>query len=310
MPRYAPRPARRTPRLVPAVSLLVLLGACADPSTLPGSGPGSSSPAPSGSDLSVAARLVGSWTVQDSTSSHDGAVLQFNGTYGTVWRECGTADYAVIVGPSGSVRAHLQGGAGECDLDEGVPWLAAAARVVPEADSMLVEDAAGTRLATLRPGGEPMKHDDIDPSLAADPELTDELEAMLSARVMDLPDGLRPATISQVTAGRWYPDRHAPSAPEGSWLELDADGTWSGSDGCNGQGSVWLLEASGWFRTGSWAQTAIGCSGIDVGGALSEGVALAVDEEGALVALDETGTPAARFVRDLADSVPDATLEL
>lgn len=305
-----PRPARRPPRLVPALSLLLLFGACAAPVSLPpGDRSAATTPAPSGSDLSIAASLVGTWTVRDVAPAYDGAVLQFDGVYGTLWRECGTADHAIIVGPTGAVRVQLQGGAGECDLEEGVPWLTAAARLIVDEDTMVVQDASGTRLATLLPGGTPPERDDIDPSLATDPVLTDDLEANLRGVIIDLPTGLRPATMEQATAGRWYPDRHAPSAPEGSWLELAADGTWSGSDGCNGQGSVWLLEPSGWFRSGAWAQTAVGCPGVDIGSALSDAEALAVDGDGALVALDAKGVPTARYVRDVADSVADPSLE-
>ena len=301
------RPRARRPRvqsrLLRVFALFALLGACADPALLPpGSGPGTRA-----TPLPLAARAVGTWTVHDVSAPFEGAVLQIDGSYATLWRECGTLDYAALVGPTGRLRVRLQGGGGVCDVDAGLPWLEAATRLDADGERLVLEGADGTRLATLEHGDTPPVHESIAPELADDPILTDEIEATLTAPAIEVPAGLTPAAEDAVT-GRWYPDRHSPADPDAAWLELRADGTWAGSDGCNGQGSVWLLEPSGWFRTGTWAQTEIGCGGVDVGRALASSVALAFDIDGALVALDEGGTTTGRFVRDLSDSLADPSI--
>jgi hypothetical protein len=51
-------------------------------------------------------------------------------------------------------------------------------------------------------------------------------------------------------------------------MQIVPDGSWNGSDGCNGKGGRWIAgpPARGWP---SRAQTLIGCDGADVGGWLS-----------------------------------------
>lgn len=290
-------------RLVALTALLPLLTGCLSESPGPAA-TGSPSPA-----QPVAAALVGAWTVRDVPDPDDGAVVLFDGERLGVWRTCGVHEFGAIVGSDGALRTSLQGGYADCDVDSGLSWVDAATRIAAQGDDLELQGPDGVRLATLERGGTPKVPESVDPSVAETPVLTDELAARLTAPPLDLPDGLTPVTEAQLTGARWFPARHAPSAPEGSWVEFDPAGTWRGSDGCNGQGSVWLLEASGWFRAAGFAQTAIGCSGVAVGSQLTSSAALAVNADGMLVALTPDGTEAGRFVRDIRDSKPDPALE-
>lgn len=295
-------------RAVALAVLLSLLPGCLAESPDP---PGAASPTPRPPALPVAAALVGAWTVRDVPDpDDDGAVVLFDGERISVWRTCGVHEFGAIVGPSGTLRTSLQGGIADCDLDAGLSWIDDADRLVTVDDRLELHGPDDERLATLERGGTPKIPDSVDASVAKTPALSDELAERLNSSPLTLPDGLAPVTEAQLIAKRWFPARHAPSAPKASWIEFDESGTWQGSDGCNGLGSVWLLEASGWFRAAGFAQTAIGCAGVDVGNHLTGAAALAIDSDGALVALAADGSETGRFVQDIRDSEPDPSLEI
>ena len=107
-----------------------------------------------------------------------------------------------------------------------------------------------------------------------------------------LPDGMVPPTPEQLTSGRWVPasgSANEPGSPDQSYAEFVSSGSWSGSDGCNGQGGSWSLDS----QTGEWLasagpQTLIGCDNVDVAGILTSARTVAI-EEGQLVFYDAKG---------------------
>ena len=74
--------------------------------------------------------------------------------------------------------------------------------------------------------------------------------------------------------GRWDPiPTAAPTAR--TWgtrpfLEFATDGTWEGSDGCNGYSGRWSIDAAGDFASTQLPSTLLGCEPIEVGGWVRE----------------------------------------
>ena len=85
-----------------------------------------------------------------------------------------------------------------------------------------------------------------------------------------LPEGMVPPTPEQLTSGRWVPagsGSNEPGWPDEPYAQFVSSGSWSGSDGCNGQGGSWSLDS----QTGEWLasagpQTLIGCNNVDIAG--------------------------------------------
>ena len=157
---------------------------------------------------------------------------------------------------------------------------------------MLV-DRAGRTLARLVPGGRPKVDADTAKSEGEPPVVTDELRRLLGPAA-PLPAGLRPASAAEL-AGRWVPAEGPGSrAPTRPYAELKADGSWSGSDGCNGQGGRWVAGAAGAFLAVAGAQTLIGCEGANMAGWLSDAARAGFAGE-QLVLLDRSGKEIARL---------------
>lgn len=86
-----------------------------------------------------------------------------------------------------------------------------------------------------------------------------------------------PARAALVDVQWLVPDR-SPVFP--SYVVFLSDGTWQGSDGCNGLGGTWALDGDGTFSTTRGAQTLVGCDNSDVGSWMGDAsrLALAPDE--------------------------------
>ncbi|MEJ8278582.1 hypothetical protein [Pseudonocardia spirodelae] len=110
--------------------------------------------------------------------------------------------------------------------------------------------------------------------------------------------GPRAAAAADLTGVRWLP---ADGAAGGrAYAEFAPDGTWTGSDGCNGQGGTWSLDADGTFTATANPSTLIGCENVPVAQWVSSAVRVAVD--GGDLLLQRTSAPAgavgaARLVR-------------
>jgi hypothetical protein len=75
-----------------------------------------------------------------------------------------------------------------------------------------------------------------------------------------------------------------------------SDGSWSGSDGCNGQGGRWRLGTGGDLVTTTGPSTQIGCAGVPVGGWMARARQAGLAGK-TLVLLDGTGHEIGRLVR-------------
>lgn len=66
--------------------------------------------------------------------------------------------------------------------------------------------------------------------------------------------------------GRWVPVSGAGAgSPRPPFIEFRADGRWTGSDGCNGQGGRWTLGRDGALHATANPSTMMACDGEPVG---------------------------------------------
>lgn len=209
---------------------------------------------------------------------------------------CGAASGRWRADPDGRFVAGIDVGdaAGPCPDDAqpapGAPeWLADAAGFALDGPDRLLLDRAGAETARLRPAPPSTGSGGVDP---ARPPTEDERRALGRAAPVPLP--LRPAPHPDLV-GRWAPVDHPGS--DGPFVELAVDGTWTGSDGCNGTAGTWVAGPDGGFlASASGVSTLIACDGVDVGSVVFA-ARRAAFEGPLLVLLDVGGAPLGRFQR-------------
>ncbi|HZB48415.1 MAG TPA: hypothetical protein VE547_04925 [Mycobacteriales bacterium] len=241
------------------------------------------------------AALVGLWEVTGAEGEEAGAILRLADLRLSIWRDCGVLDGGWRADPAGLFLGGVTSWNDSCDLapDPQPAWLARVSGYRVTGTHRLLLDAEGATVARLVPGKRPAPRNDIADSESAPPVVTAELRAALAAPA-PLPAGLRAATAAEL-ARRWVPaaadDSDRPDAP---FAQLRTDGTWTGSDGCNGTGGRWIAGAGGALLVLGGVQTAIGCDNVRVGGWLSDAsrAGFAGDR---LVLLDRTGAEVARL---------------
>ena len=167
-------------------------------------------------------------------------------------------------------------------------WLGAAGGFRFDGADAVLLDRAGAELVRLAPA-EPAPG-----SGTVDPARPGTGRAVAAGPVPPAPDGSTPAGPDALT-GSW-------SAGAGAGVEFAADGTWSGTDGCNGTGGSWTAGPDGGvLATAATVQTLIACDGpgaqLDVGASLAAARAAAVDPSGGLLLLDSGGAVLLRLGR-------------
>ncbi|HLU56054.1 MAG TPA: META domain-containing protein [Pseudonocardia sp.] len=94
--------------------------------------------------------------------------------------------------------------------------------------------------------------------------------------------------------GRWLP---ADGAAAGrAFVEFAADGTWTGSDGCNRTRGTWELGPDGGFAATAGPSTMIGCENVPIARWLAD-AARAEFDGATLVLRDAGGAETGRLVR-------------
>lgn len=271
-------------------AVILLLAACGTGTVPDPAGSGGSATSTPGDPLD----LVWLWTVREAAGEEPGAIIRLAGSL-SLWRTCGHLDGSWRAAPEGLFLSDVAGGSGACyhGPDSVPPWLRQAAGHRADGPDRLLVDRDGRAVARLVPGGRPKVDADTAPSGGEPPVLTDELRRMLSAAA-PLPDGLQPAAATDLV-GRWVrSDGTGAGAPRPPFVQFTADGRWTGSDGCNGQGGRWVAGRAGSFLAVAGPQTLIGCAGADIGGWLS-GTARAGIVGDELVLLDPTGREVGRL---------------
>jgi hypothetical protein len=294
------------------VTTLLLIGACAliacGSSAKPSPGPNvpapttSSSPGPGGTPDA----LIGMWRVTSAAGEPADTVMRLSSGDGAdliLFRSCGDflGDWTATV--SGAFVGYVTGFSQAC-LEPGsngkniTPvWMAEsrAFRVRGTERELLATN--GTVLARLVPVKQPLHPT---PDLLKDLRQPPTHDPITMHKLRTVPQPL-PATVTPATPttilGRWvpFPKRHYQNG-QTPYLAFDKDGSWSGSDGCNGSGGPWVLASGGELVTTSGPSTLIGCDGAPTGAWLLQARRAAVAGE-RLILYDAAGRLVARLTR-------------
>jgi hypothetical protein len=92
--------------------------------------------------------------------------------------------------------------------------------------------------------------------------------------------------------GRWVPTED----PRRAYVELRPDGSWDGSDGCNGQSGRWVAGPRGAFLATTGLSTLVACRNVPLGSWLGATWRAGLDR-GTLVLLDAGGQELGRLRR-------------
>ncbi|WP_382305207.1 META domain-containing protein [Herbiconiux sp. UC225_62] len=112
-----------------------------------------------------------------------------------------------------------------------------------------------------------------------------------------------PATGADLV-GTWVTGESYDS-PDVPFLDFAEDGTWTGSDGCNGVQGEWAVAADGSLTVSAGPSTLIACDGAALPSMLS-GAALALVDGESLLLTDADGATVVTLVTAPAGTVPDA----
>lgn len=276
---------RRWTRPLLATAALVALAACAGAPA--GDGDGTDSSAENAeTEFLPPSELVGLWRVTGEGVDGD-AWLQVGSTAEpgslTYLGECG-AMHGSWKAHAGAWLADFWGSSGSCEGAGDAAWIDRAASYGSAENGMRLLDLSGEEVAMLVIDGEPPANPELSDEYRQQPELSDEQLAELDAEPAPLPEGVQPATPEDLL-GRWLPLEQYATDP---FLEVADDGSWSGSDGCNGQQGRWALGAEGALLATAGVQTLVACEGHSLGGSLASAARLALDGD-RLTFYDVTG---------------------
>jgi hypothetical protein len=243
-------------------------------------------------------KLVGWWRLQ-AAGEERGAVLHL-GAGLSLWGACGKMMGGWGANTAGMFLADVHGWSDAWARKPGrqPAWLVKAVGFRPQEVGFALVDAGGREVARLLPRERPKPGSPMDPVLD-DPPIADwgRHGATLLRAPKPLPTPLRPADREELV-GRWIPADRAGRRdhPQSPHVRLTADGSWHGSDGCNGLGGRWTAGDGGAVLATAGAQTAIGCENLDVGSWLT-GANRAGFAGDVLVLLDVDGKETGRLVK-------------
>lgn len=115
--------------------------------------------------------------------------------------------------------------------------------------------------------------------------------------------GPAPATAEQLV-GTWVTGETYDS-PELPFLTFAADGSWMGSDGCNGNSGEWSIASDGGLTTSAGLSTLMACSGAPLPKSLTKASKALIDD-GSLLLTDGDGATIVTLVPS-DDPAADAT---
>ncbi|MCL2787067.1 MAG: hypothetical protein FWD59_00965 [Micrococcales bacterium] len=238
--------------------------------------------------------LVNIWRVSTDSEEPDTWLRLDHFSY-QLWRTCGFLEGGWYADDQSFFASEPHSWSGACGKDgesQTAPWLSSIASYEPTEDGWRLMAADGAELATLTVDGAPPPDRNSADFFREPPEITDELRDWL-AKPVPLPDGLEPATAEQLL-GRWVPVEQFTTEP---FLTFNADGTWEGSDGCNGSGGAWrLVGDEGKIFSTSGIETLIGCEGVSTSYWLYRSTRAGLDN-GTLVLLDQHAEELGRLTR-------------
>lgn len=105
--------------------------------------------------------------------------------------------------------------------------------------------------------------------------------------------------------GRWVTGVSYES-PEVPFLLIADDGTWTGSDGCNGVQGEWSIDGEGALTVEAGPSTLIACDGVALPSIFAESAMASIDG-GRLRLFDDEGATTVKLARSTADDAPTAS---
>ncbi len=206
--------------------------------------------------------LIGAWTVRApgvpaNTSLILGdSYLEQAGDLGVV-SSCGLTTGMWKADGAGGFVGNIDGGVDACFIsgpaDRTPAWLRSAAAYRSEGTARVLLGSDGRTIARLLPGAHPKPVPNVIRELTDPPVLTRELARQL-APAAPLATGVRPVTRAELVR-RWRPA----AGNRKAFVAFHSDGSWNGSDGCNGSAGRYQLGAGSGMLVTSGASTLIGC---------------------------------------------------
>jgi heat shock protein HslJ len=246
-----------------------------------------SRPGPGGPSDTDPVALLGEWAVAGTEETGE-VRLRFGTREFHAALACGGLFGGWKANAAGQLLADISGTEGDCEAVMDGPgakpaWLLRAARFRFEGGEAVLLDGQGNILARLSP--RPVS-DDL-------PVGPDDSAAVAAFRAAPLPAGLTPAT-SQTLVGQWLPLDPGPTRPQQPFLGVKADGTWEGSDGCNGLAGRWVGGPDGLVLATIGLSTLMACDNDPTPAMFAEASRTGFDGE-VLVLVDAAGAEMARF---------------
>ena len=248
--------------------------------------------------------LVGLWRVSDAEGADRDTWLYLGADEARLWSDCGFQFGGWTAG-DGRILIDVYAWHEDCMADGGKPvvdWLAGTVAYTAATDGWTLLSQTGEVTAHLTIDGAPPRHPHADDTARQQPVVDDDLKARF-ARIA-IPAGMRAARADDLL-GRWVPEvavaddvaRGFPGSADEPHLVVDADGTWTASDGCNASAGRWTVTPDGSLLTTAGPSTLIGCAGSAEPGRFGTARAAAFDDD-VLVLFDADGAAVARLGAD------------
>lgn len=243
---------------------------------------------------SAALGLINLWRVSDAAGESPATWLRIDVGELQLWRGCGMINAAWNSTETLFVAAVVDAN-GKCVTGRTLPsvaWLesAAAYRAADEGWELL--DSDGSVVARLAVDGAPEPDPEAAEFYTEPPQVTDATRQALRTAA-PMPEGVVPAT-SEALLGKWVPVAY--QVQTDPHVQFLSDGTWEGSDGCNGAQGRWAIGESADFLASSGPSTLIGCEGAPVPSWVAQAARAGVDGEWLLL-FDQDGSETGRLER-------------
>lgn len=113
------------------------------------------------------------------------------------------------------------------------------------------------------------------------------------------------APSSDELVGRWVTGLSYDS-PQVPFLLIADDGTWTGSDGCNGAQGEWSIDTEGALTVEAGPSTLIACDAVDLPGIFASAAMASIDG-GRLRLFDDEGVTTVKLARSTSDDAPSSS---
>jgi hypothetical protein len=243
-------------------------------------------------EVSSAIGLVDLWRVSGAAGEADATWLRLDAHEFQLWRECGMIQGSWAATDT-LLLTSVAMASGECASD-GIPeveWLDSVTGFVMVDGGYELVDAEGDAVATLTIDGAPEPIPTAADFYAEPPLVTEDVLAMF-ARPAPLPLGFAAASANRLP-GRWAPVTEPPLSEP--YVEFEADGSYTASDGCNDGGGRWALERGGGLLATSGPFTLVYCEGVAVPSWMAAATSAGMDPAGFLVLFDRAGAELGRL---------------